>query len=203
MEILWTEGRWPARMSPVPELPRPTYEDDLVQRLAAWAADCSDEVLAPTATSATLERAEEIVGLPLLPLLRRLYGEIADGGFGPGYGLTPLFHVGFGAVDGYPARIKSRSGGQPWWPRGVLPVLHWGGGRHAAVDCTNPQGLVLHYSPGAGQAGAADAWFVESETLAEWLESWMDGTRWQRQPRSHRGALDGPILWDALASRLR
>ncbi|WP_374106598.1 SMI1/KNR4 family protein [Kitasatospora aureofaciens] len=186
----------------MPELPRLTEEDDLVRRLAAWAAETADDELAPVATSATLECAEEMFGLPLLPLLRRLYEEIADGGFGPGYGLTPLFHAGFGAVDGYPARIRSRSGGQPWWPRGVLPVLHWGGGRHAAVDCTSPRGSVLYYAPGVGQTGAADTWIVESESLAEWLESWMHGTRWQRKPGCHSRTPDGPILWDALSSRL-
>ncbi|MFJ8440451.1 SMI1/KNR4 family protein [Kitasatospora griseola] len=186
----------------MPELRRSDAEDDLVRRLATWAAGSAPGALAPPAAAAMLERAERIFGLPLQPLLRRLYGEVADGGFGPGYGLAPLFHAGFGAVNGYPARIRSRSGGQPWWPRGVLPVLHWGGGRHAAVDCTGPEGLILQYSPGTGQPGAADTWFVESESLAGWLESWMDGTSGQPHPEGHGRALDGPVPWDALASRL-
>ncbi|MFE6051473.1 SMI1/KNR4 family protein [Kitasatospora sp. NPDC056446] len=185
----------------MPELPCSAAEDDLIRRLAAWAAETARETLAPTAAPATLECAEEVFGLPLPPLLRRVYGEIGNGGFGPGFGLTPLFHVGFGAVDSYPARIGSRSGGRSWWPRGVLPVLHRGSGRHAAVDCTGPQGTVLDYSPGAA-AGAADTWLVESESLAEWLESWMDGSRWQRKAGARSRALAGPTVWDALDARL-
>ncbi|MEU3620471.1 hypothetical protein ABZ725_50700 [Streptomyces sp. NPDC006872] len=82
----------------------------------------------------------------------------------------------------------------------MLPVLHWGAGQYTAVDCTSPQELVLRYSPGT--AGAADTWLVESESLAEWLESWMDGTPWQRSRAHFSHTLDGPILWDALAPRL-
>lgn len=62
------------------------------------------------------------------------------------------------------------------------------------------QELVLHYSPGA--AGADDTWLVESESLAEWLESWMDGTPWQRSGAHSSRTFDGPILWEALAARL-
>ncbi|WP_327188114.1 SMI1/KNR4 family protein [Streptomyces sp. NBC_01334] len=184
----------------MPELPRPADEDDLLRRLVAWAEHTAHGRLALAATDRAMERAVETFGLPLPALLRRLYGEIADGGFGPGHGLLPLFNVGFGAVDGYPARISSRSGGRPWWPRGVLPVLHWGSGQYAAVDCTSPQVLVLHYSPGS--AGADDTWLVESESLAEWLESWMDGTPWQRSGAPSSCTVAGPILWEALAARL-
>ena len=33
---------------------------------------------------------EESLGFRLQPLLRRVYGEIANGGFGPGYGILGL-----------------------------------------------------------------------------------------------------------------
>jgi hypothetical protein len=41
----------------------------------------------PVATQAAVSEAEEIIGLPLPRLLRRLYLEVANGGFGPRSGI--------------------------------------------------------------------------------------------------------------------
>ena len=61
--------------------------DDLLRRVRERAAA---QKPAPPASEAELARAEESLGFPLPPLLRRLYAEIGDGGFGPGT-LLPLF----------------------------------------------------------------------------------------------------------------
>ena len=57
------------------------------------------------ATAEAVREAEGLVGLPLPPLLRRLYLEVADGGFGPYYGLLGLAaghsHNGLTALDLY------------------------------------------------------------------------------------------------------
>lgn len=37
-----------------------------------------------------IDRAEQLLGFRLPPLLRALYAEVANGGFGPGYGLLEL-----------------------------------------------------------------------------------------------------------------
>ncbi len=49
----------------------------------------------PPATEEQLHETEQILGFPLPPLLRLLYTRIANGGFGPGYGII-------GAIDGFP-----------------------------------------------------------------------------------------------------
>jgi SMI1 / KNR4 family (SUKH-1) len=49
----------------------------------------------PPATEEQLHETEEALGFPLPPLLRLLYTRIANGGFGPGYGII-------GAIDGFP-----------------------------------------------------------------------------------------------------
>src|SRR6185437_14876539 len=46
--------------------------------------------LAPPASEDDLRAAERVIGFPLPPLLRRLYGEIANGGFGPSLGVEGL-----------------------------------------------------------------------------------------------------------------
>jgi len=42
--------------------------------------------LPPPATPEAVAAAEEVIGFPLPPLLRRLYVEVANGGFGPNEG---------------------------------------------------------------------------------------------------------------------
>ena len=48
----------------------------------------------PPATEEQLQRTEETLGFPLPPMLRALYTHVANGGFGPAYGIT-------GARGGY------------------------------------------------------------------------------------------------------
>ena len=60
------------------------------------------------ATPAQLAAAEVAVGLPFPRLLRRLYTEVADGGFGPGYGLLALA-VG-GRADGEAPSVRAQLG---------------------------------------------------------------------------------------------
>jgi hypothetical protein len=42
----------------------------------------------PPTTAAQVDTAEEALGFAIPPILRRLYTEVANGGFGPGYGLV-------------------------------------------------------------------------------------------------------------------
>jgi hypothetical protein len=65
------------------------YTDDLIRRVAAKASAEHSSLRLPVSES-DLTRAEEYLGFRLHPLLRRLYAEVADGGFGPAYTLFPL-----------------------------------------------------------------------------------------------------------------
>jgi hypothetical protein len=47
------------------------------------------------ATEQQIKETEQQLGFPLPPLLHRLYAQVANGGFGPGYGIT-------GVIGGYP-----------------------------------------------------------------------------------------------------
>ena len=55
------------------------------------------------ASEQQIRHTEQQLGFPLPQLLRHLYAEIANGGFGPGYGII-------GVEDGYPG-VNSRLGG--------------------------------------------------------------------------------------------
>ncbi|WP_416486331.1 hypothetical protein [Streptomyces sp. CL12] len=80
--------------------------DDLVQRVAVRAASDNEDLPAPVG-GARIAQAEARLGFALHPLLRRLYREVADGGFGPGYRRLPLLGPGPSAVGEYLARREA------------------------------------------------------------------------------------------------
>jgi len=49
---------------------------------------------------------------------------------------------------------------------------------HAAVDCLASDSPVLPFEPNAGPDDRAEAWFTGSPSLAQWPNSWLDGTGW-------------------------
>ncbi len=57
-------------------------EEDL---LAALLESCGDRLWHPPLTISEIQDVERRLGFLLPPFLRRLYSEVANGGFGPGY----------------------------------------------------------------------------------------------------------------------
>ncbi|MET8828754.1 SMI1/KNR4 family protein [Streptomyces sp. NPDC004610] len=132
----------------------------------------------------TLSRAEAALGFRLPELLADLYLRIADGGFGPEYGLLPLLDSSpseeSSAVAEYLARRGWSSDDPDWlWPEGVLPISHWGCGMFACVDCLAPHAPVLLYEPNADDA--EHAWYVDAPALEDWLRAWIAGTGWYEE----------------------
>src|SRR5689334_14494232 len=104
-------------------------------------------VLAPCVSEQDIADAEQVLGFSLPPLLRLLYLQVANGGFGPDYTLLPLVGDGRTAVAEYGPLRNTHS---EYWPLGVLPILDWGCGMYAAVDCLAPDAPVLLFEPNAG-----------------------------------------------------
>lgn len=101
--------------------------DGLLEPLSANLVPASEEAA---------RDAENRIGLPLPPLLRRLYTEIGDGGFGPGYGLLNL-STSLGSYRGV------RKDGSPRWssfPPSLFPICEWGCAISSYVDCSSPEG---------------------------------------------------------------
>ena len=138
--------------------------------------------------------ARRELGFPLPRLLVRLYQEVANGGFGPEYLLLPLVGEGRTTVAEY--------GPCEYWPHGVLPILDWGCGMYAAVDCLDPDAPVLLFEPNAGPEDWAEAWFTDSPSLAQWLKSWLDSTGWWEEEVMMAEDAPEPQPWPDSTSRL-
>src|SRR5262249_9212556 len=85
---------------PVPPRSRMGVVDELVQLLEAIRARASDperqsdmapwSPLPAPATAGELAAAESRLGFPVPPVIRRVYADVANGGFGPGHGLAGI-----------------------------------------------------------------------------------------------------------------
>jgi hypothetical protein len=96
--------------------------------------------------------------------------------------------------------LRTASGA--YWPHGVLPILDWGCSMYAAVDCLHPDAPVLLFEPNAGPANWADAWFLDSPSLAQWLSSWLDGTGWWEEDGMTADDAAEPTPWTDAAARI-
>ncbi|MFD8588335.1 SMI1/KNR4 family protein [Streptomyces sp. NPDC059637] len=178
--------------------------DDLVGRVVTRARTDSGELPAPVGAE-EIAAAEAALGLTLPPLLARLYGEVGNGGFGPDYRLFPLAGAGRTAVGLYHLELAGCADStRPHWPAGVLPILDWGCGMYAAVDCTDDAGPVLLFEPNPVDSDDnwKDAWFLDSGSLAEWLEKWLSGTGWFEEDSYEKGDPEEPQPWPPAAARL-
>ncbi|MGW0065532.1 SMI1/KNR4 family protein [Streptosporangium sandarakinum] len=155
--------------------------DDLLRRVSVK-ANATIEHLPPPATAEEVAQAERILGFRLPPVLVRLYREVANGGFGPDYQFLPLLGEGRTAVSDYQEeREGPESSGDTHWPADVLPILDWGCGMYAAVDCRSPEGTVLLFEPNGITGNWHRAWHVDAESLADWLEIWLSGRGWYEE----------------------
>jgi hypothetical protein len=127
--------------------------------------------------------AETILGFTLTPVLERVFGEVANGGFGPSYGLLGL-RGGMKNEDGDDAVALYKRYQQPdpedpqWkWPDGLLPLGHLGCAMYLCIDCTKAEGPVVWFEPNPHNLG--EAWtnsFVPiADSTEAWLFAWMDG----------------------------
>ncbi len=126
--------------------------------------------------------AEDVIGHELPRLLRRLYLEVGNGGFGPGYGVLGLSgghrDGGLTALDLYrEAHDTPSSSSWPVLPAGLLPLCPWGCVIYSFTDCSHPDGQMWAWDPngGRGQRGLFD----QALTLADWLDQWVAGKLYQ------------------------
>jgi hypothetical protein len=125
------------------------------------------------ASREALDAAERIIGYPLPPLLRRLYSEVANGGFGP-----------FGGVEGVDGGYTSGAGmlvdylawrdaeipedvDFPEWTAGVVWFCDLGCAMWALLDCRSPEGTMMFSDEGT--------LYRLDLSLAQWFELWLSG----------------------------
>lgn len=134
------------------------------------------------ATVDAVQAVEEAIGCPLPPLLRRLYLEVANGGFGPheggilgapGYqGLT--YHGDWDDLLDVHRAFGSGPGAHA--PRHMLWLYNWGCAIWSLVDCSRREGVMWVWDPnGAEQPSPGNSLFCQGIFLAEWLAAWLHG----------------------------
>ena len=130
-----------------------------------------------------LNSAEGKLGFKLTPTLRRIFTEVANGGFGPQYGLLGLRggmrnEDGCDAVDQYLAYQEPDPEDIHWeWPNELLPLGHLGCGMYLCVDCSHNEGPITLFEPNPHEAGEAwnDSFFPFADSTEIWLLGWLDG----------------------------
>jgi hypothetical protein len=134
----------------------------------------------PPASADQLAASERQLGFRLPTVVQQLYTQVANGGFGPGYGLLGL--VG-GAVDEFgDTAVESylqRRGRPPprRWPAALVPICAWGCITYECVDCRSEHAPLVYFDPGRWGT-EADNWSPAFQdtgyNLAEWLQDWAD-----------------------------
>lgn len=136
----------------------------------------------PPASPAAVARAEIALGFALPATLRAIYLDVANGGFGPGYGVMGV-EGGFTddrkmtVVDRYRAFLAPDPSDPEWqWQATWLPFCHWGCGIYSVVDMEE-RSPVFFIDPGSKDLGAPMSSVVlpHKDTLDAWLDDWMKG----------------------------
>jgi hypothetical protein len=138
----------------------------------------------PPVSAAKVAAAEARLGFALPPLLRDIYMQVGNGGFGPGYGLIGIdggasHHSGpfdFSIVGLYWSFRARRSRlGEPWAGK-LLPICIWGCTYYSYLDCALPAAPVMaidENSHGHGPWGCAFS--LHAHSFEEWMQRWLDG----------------------------
>lgn len=173
---------------------RPSYLRGSSEHLQARQAGLIVPLPALTpATPEAVQEAEAVIGHTLPRLLRRLYLEVGNGGFGPGYGILGLrggHHVGGQtALDLY--RRATPSSEWSFLPPGLLPLCAWGCSIYSFTDCSHPDGRMWAFDPNGGPAGR-EGLFDQEVKLGDWLDQWVAGKLYQPA-----------VIQDAMTGQLR
>jgi hypothetical protein len=182
--------------------------DDLIERLrerirrspavemdAFWGRCTEEGVPLPTRPpnpplpERAVEEFEAEYGFRLPTQVRRLYTEVADGGYGPAWGFYPLRQPRNAdldpeedepeSIEGWllQDRKERESGLSPeywrYWPEPSISICNGGGGILVCVDCTSDQGRVFVDDPNLGCDGRTRL-VPFADSVAEWLSKWLE-----------------------------
>ena len=124
----------------------------------------------PPATPAQVVETKRLLGFELYPFLRELYTQVANGGFGPGYGLNGIIggfdNDGLGPMveryreDKPSARLRKTD------PVQFLELCYWGCAIYSYLG--NKTGRIYHTASNGKYQCVAPS-------LEVWLERWIAG----------------------------
>lgn len=159
---------------------------ELKRRKAAGqlaADDSPREADATPLSDREIADAEHRLGFRLPRMLRAIYGEISNGGFGGAYGWLGLVggatnECGQDSVTLYELCREADPGDEHWhWPEGLLPICRLGCGMYHCVQCLDEALPVIWFEPNPHADGEPwdDSFFPFSASLREYLSAWLDG----------------------------
>ncbi|WP_375305551.1 SMI1/KNR4 family protein [Bradyrhizobium sp. A11] len=111
-------------------------------------------------------------------LLKRIYAEIGNGGFGPGYGIIGLTNGVPDDTDRTAVALYEvyRSAPELRWPHGLLPICYWGCAIYSCIDCLDPASRMQVFDPNEHDGDDwTDAFFEDSPSFEDWIRSWASG----------------------------
>jgi hypothetical protein len=159
-----------------------------LRKLRRWLLRPRVNVLFPqkvrrVATPEDVLLGEETLGFTLPPLLTRMYLEVGNGGFGPGYGLIGIGargekdDLGNDLVRGYEERLKRDADEPTWeWPIGWVPLASWGGGVFSCCNLLGSTEVRRFRLSRFHEERAMDAAFEdEAPTLFQFMADWVSG----------------------------
>jgi len=137
----------------------------------------------PPVREESVREAERQLGFPFHQLLRSLLTGVANGGFGPGYGLLGLeggrlTDEGNTSIELYLALSRPDPEDPEWtWPAGLLPLCHWGCAIYSCVDCTTPEGQIIWFDPNAydSEETREMAFRAQGIGIVEFMVGWSQG----------------------------
>lgn len=147
-------------------------DDDLIVAVQARVAD---QDLPEPASADDVRAIEHMVGQPMPLLLRRLYLEVADGGFGP-WDVVSLTDTGDWFSDCADITEAYRDFADPEspLPPGIVPLMDRGCAMWALIDFKTADGQMWDWDPSlcCGEHALAPL----GQSLAQWLTDWLHGT---------------------------
>jgi hypothetical protein len=175
----------------------PASEQNLIQRLQERNADrggatgghLRPKKPIPPAAAKDLQAAERALGFTLPELVRAMYLQVANGGFGPEYGIVGIkggFKLDKHSLEScYEGMLELEEENSEWrWPKGLLPLANYGCGMWACVDCDDKKLRMILWDPNIldpdlegseAQLNWANAFWDKKRSLAVWLEGWLEG----------------------------
>jgi hypothetical protein len=152
------------------------------KRLRSKTTDLGRATISKPAIQHELAVDEATLGFSLPPLLKQIYLEVGNGGFGPGYGLLGMSNgarddLGRTAPEKYWLFKQGDPDDAAWsWPEALLPICHWGCAIYSCISCADPNFPMRIFDPNL-RAGPSweDAHFVEAVSFSSWIRAWAQG----------------------------
>jgi len=149
---------------------------DLQTDMATWMP------LPAPASASDFRRAETLVGCTLSPAITHIYSAVANGGFGPGYGLVGIGggRPGFSNWRGQRhceeeyVNLRQNDAGFNW-PVHLLPLCDWGCGIYSCADASQPDAPIFSAFGDALYDDPPHAVMPANCNFAGWLRAWADG----------------------------